>query len=122
MGGCARLAAGNAVILSTVTENRVHTRPQNLVVGLARATIPSHVDAKPRVFRRKPMSRRQLFVERRSGGDYAVRRSGSRRASDVRRTQAAAIERAKELNPGGKPVVARVRRTDGGVPDRWRSA
>jgi len=68
------------------------------------------------------MSRRQLFVERRPGGDYAVRRSGARRASDIRKTQAAAIERARELNPGGKPVVARVRRTEDGVPDRWRRA
>jgi len=68
------------------------------------------------------MSRRQLFVERRPAGDYAIRRAGADRASDVRTTQAAAIERARELNPDGKPVVARVRRTEGGMPDRWRSA
>jgi hypothetical protein len=48
------------------------------------------------------MSKR-LYVERRDRGDrgdYAVRRQGSERASDVLPTQREAIERARELNPG----------------------
>ncbi|OIR08882.1 hypothetical protein GALL_88760 [mine drainage metagenome] len=66
------------------------------------------------------MSDKRLFVERRPEGDYAVRKSNSERASDVLPTQAEAIKRAKELNPGASPVVERVRNTPGGKPDQWR--
>jgi hypothetical protein len=62
----------------------------------------------------------QLFVERRPEGDYAVRRPNSDRASAVLPTQAEAIERARELNPGKTPLVERVRHTDRGTPDKWR--
>ena len=51
----------------------------------------------------------KLYVERRDQGDYAVRRGGSERASDVLPTQREAIERARELNPGHSPVVERVK-------------
>lgn len=63
----------------------------------------------------------QLYVERRSQGDYAVRRPGSERASDVLPTQREAIERAKELEPNSTPMVERVRKTNVGRPDKWRS-
>jgi Uncharacterized protein conserved in bacteria (DUF2188) len=63
----------------------------------------------------------QLFVERRPQGDYAVRRPNSQRASDVLPTQAKAIERARELNPNRTPLVERVRHTNRGGPDKWRS-
>jgi len=66
------------------------------------------------------MSKRQLFVERRPQGDYAVRRGGSERASDVLETQREAIDRAHELEPGREPLVERVRHTSAGRPDRWR--
>ncbi len=66
------------------------------------------------------MSKKQLFVERRSEGDYAVRRGDSERASAVLPTQKEAIERARELNPGHEPLVERVRRTSEGKPDKWR--
>jgi hypothetical protein len=62
----------------------------------------------------------QLFVERRPQGDYAVRRPDSGRASAVLPTQADAIERAREMNPGRAPLVERVRRTDRGHSDKWR--
>jgi Uncharacterized protein conserved in bacteria (DUF2188) len=65
------------------------------------------------------MSDKRLFVERRSEGDYAVRKPGSERASAVCRTQAEAIARAKELS-GVPPLVERVRHTSGGNPDKWR--
>ncbi|WP_128931695.1 DUF2188 domain-containing protein [Bradyrhizobium zhanjiangense] len=58
------------------------------------------------------MSKKQLFVERRPQGDYAVRRGGSERASDVLETQREAIDRARELEPGREPLAGR--------PDRWR--
>jgi hypothetical protein len=66
------------------------------------------------------VSKNQLFVERRADGDYAVRRPNSERASAVLPTQAEAIERARELNPGKAPLVERVRFTDRGSPDKWR--
>lgn len=67
------------------------------------------------------MSKDQLFVERRPQKDYAVRRANSLRASAVLPTQAAAIARAKGLNPEATPLVERVRRTTRGNPDKWRS-
>ena len=66
------------------------------------------------------MDKDQLFVERREQGDYAVRRPNSARASDVLPTQAEAIDRARELNPGRAPLVEQVRYTDRGKPDKWR--
>ena len=68
------------------------------------------------------MKKDQLFIERREQGDYAVRRANSQRASDVLPTQAAAIERAIELNPNGRPLVERVRNTPVGGRDKWRKA
>lgn len=66
--------------------------------------------------------KKEIFVERRPEGDYAVRRPNSQRASDVLPTQREAIERAKELNDGKAPLVERVRHTDKGSPDKWRKA
>src|SRR5690242_6064557 len=45
----------------------------------------------------------RLYIERRPQGDYAIRRGGADRASDVRDTQREAIERARELNPQQAP-------------------
>jgi hypothetical protein len=64
----------------------------------------------------------KLYVERRDQGDYAVRRGGADRASDVLPTQREAIERARELNPGHSPLVERVKHTNVGKPDQWRKA
>jgi len=66
------------------------------------------------------MDKDQLFIERRPEGDYAVRRGNSERASAILPTQAEAIERARELNPNGTPLVERVRHTGEGKPDKWR--
>lgn len=68
------------------------------------------------------MIAKQIFVERRPQGDYAVRRANSERASDVLPTQAEAIKRARELGNGVAPLVERVRNTAGGKPDKWRAA
>jgi Uncharacterized protein conserved in bacteria (DUF2188) len=67
------------------------------------------------------MKKERLFVERRPEGDYAVRKSNSKRASDVLRTQSQAIARAKEMNPDTQPLVERVRHTKTGSPDKWRT-
>jgi hypothetical protein len=65
-------------------------------------------------------TKKELYVERREGGDYAVRRPGSERASDVCDTQAEAIERARELNPDAAIHVERVRETSQGSRHKWR--
>ncbi len=62
----------------------------------------------------------ELFIERREQGDYAIRKPGSQRASDVLPTQKEAIERARQLNPNATPLVERVRNTDTGGRDKWR--
>jgi hypothetical protein len=61
-----------------------------------------------------------LFVEQRPGGDYAVRKPDSERASAVAPTQKEAIEIARKLNPGVAPHVERVRDTKVGGRDKWR--
>lgn len=66
------------------------------------------------------MDKKQLFVERRPQGDYAVRKPNSERASAIAPTQKAAIERARELNPDKSPLVERVRNTETGGRDQWR--
>jgi len=66
------------------------------------------------------MKNKNIYVERRPEGDYAVRREGSKRASAVEPTQKDAIERAREMNPGVAPHVERVRDTQVGGRDKWR--
>lgn len=65
-------------------------------------------------------NRDQIYIERRDGGDYAVRRGGAERASAVAPTQRDAIDRAREIAPGAPIHVERVRNTDTGHRDKWR--
>jgi hypothetical protein len=67
------------------------------------------------------MSKKELYVECRPEGDYAVRRPDSKKASDVQDTQAEAIDSARELEPGAAIHVERVRHTSKGKPDEWRN-
>ena len=64
--------------------------------------------------------KKELFVERRPQGNYAVRRPNSERASTVKDTQAEAIDSARQLEPGAAIHVERVRHTSMGKPDKWR--
>jgi hypothetical protein len=66
------------------------------------------------------MAKKELYIERRDEGDYAIRRPGSERASDVCDTQADAIERAPDIDPSAAIHVERVRYTSQGTPDKWR--
>lgn len=66
------------------------------------------------------MPKREIYVERRAEGDYAIRRPGSERASSVEETQADAIERAREIAPNAAIHVERVRNTRVGGRDKWR--
>jgi uncharacterized protein YdaT len=70
----------------------------------------------------RPMTDKRIYVEQRPEGDFAVRRPGASRVSAVEPTQAKAINRAKEIAPGAKPHVERVRHTNRGKPDQWRKA
>ena len=62
----------------------------------------------------------ELYVERRSQGDYAVRRGGSERASVTAPTQKQAIEKAERLDPKAAVLVECVRDTRIGRRDKWR--
>ena len=66
------------------------------------------------------MAKRELYIEKRDQGDYAVRKPGSERASAILPTQAEAIERAREISPGAAVHVERVRDTSVGGRDKWR--
>ena len=66
------------------------------------------------------MPKDEIFIERRSQGDYAIRRPGSDRASGVEQTQAEAIERAGEIASNATILVERVRNTNVGRRDKWR--
>lgn len=68
------------------------------------------------------MSNDNIFVERRPDGNYAVEKPGAGRASAILPTQSQAIERAREISPGSRPDVERVRHTIKGKPDQWRKA
>ena len=69
------------------------------------------------------MANKDLFIEKRDEGDYAIRRANSKSASDVLPTQEEAIKRAKELKRNdGKILVERVRHTKNGNPDKWRKS
>lgn len=66
-------------------------------------------------------AKNEFFIERRSEGDYAIRRPGSDRASAIEPTQQEAIDRAKQIDPGATIHVERVRNTDTGERDKWRN-
>jgi len=65
--------------------------------------------------------RKQLFIERRPEGDYAIRLPKSTRASAVESTQSRAIELARALHPDSSIHVERVRNTRYGCRNKWRS-
>jgi len=64
--------------------------------------------------------KKEIYIEQRDQGDFAVRRPGSERASDVLPTQGEAIKRAAEIAPEAAIHVERVRHTSVGKPDQWR--
>lgn len=62
-----------------------------------------------------------LYVERQSDGTYAVKERNNSRPIATGRTQEEAIQAAHRLRPGVKLDIERVRDTDRGSPDKWRS-
>lgn len=65
-------------------------------------------------------TKKELFIERRDQGDYAIRRPGAERASGIASTQQQAIEQARKLDPNASILVERVRDTNVGGRDKWR--
>jgi hypothetical protein len=61
-------------------------------------------------------------VEPRHEGGYSVKADGGKKASAIVRTQAEGIAEAKRLNPDAKPNVARVEKTAGGGPNKFRKS
>ena len=98
----------------SITKRRRFIRPNHNILGLLLLTASAYCAIEV------GMSNKRIYVERRSEGDYAVRRAASERASAIEPTQAKAIEKARELNPGIAPHVERVRDTSVGGRDKWR--
>ena len=65
-------------------------------------------------------NKKEVFIEQREQGDFAVRLPGSQRASAVEPTQAEAIVTGKEMHPDATILVERVRNTSVGGRDKWR--
>ena len=65
---------------------------------------------------------KHYFVEENEEGKFAVRATGSKRASALVNTQQEAVRTAKRFNPHDHPDVERVRTGKSGGPDKWRSA
>ena len=60
-----------------------------------------------------------FFIERRPDGRYNVSKPNAERPSAVTDTQAAGIDRARQMNPDAAIHVERVRHVGPG-PDKWR--
>ncbi|HYZ74155.1 MAG TPA: DUF2188 domain-containing protein [Chthoniobacterales bacterium] len=62
----------------------------------------------------------QIYIEERADGKYAIRKGNSERASAVEDTQEKAVEVARQMFPGIKPHIERVRNVETGGRDKWR--
>ena len=61
-----------------------------------------------------------VYIEETPDGKYQVKERGNPKPIAEAPTQREAEEKAKQLYPGVRPDVERVRRTDKGKPDQWR--
>ena len=66
------------------------------------------------------MADKKIFVERHPEG-YKVLRPNAERASAIEPTQHKAVERAKQIEPKATVHIERVRNTDKGTRDHWRT-
>jgi hypothetical protein len=67
------------------------------------------------------MAKREIYIEQRPAGDFAVRKPGSARASVVESTQREAIDIGRKIAPKAAIHVERIRHTSRGRPDEWRN-
>jgi hypothetical protein len=63
----------------------------------------------------------QWYIEQNDEGQYSAKKGGAKRASTVEDTQRDAIERAKAIDPNAHINIDRVRDTNRGERDKWRS-
>jgi hypothetical protein len=66
------------------------------------------------------VAKRNVYIEPRDNGQFAVMKANAQRASALCDTQAQAIAQAKRMFPDVKPDVSRVRHTKRGNPDQFR--
>lgn len=66
------------------------------------------------------MAKKNVYIEPRPNGQFAVMKANAKRASALCDTQGQAKRAAKQMFPDVKPDVARVRHTKKGVPDQFR--
>jgi len=66
------------------------------------------------------VGKKNVYIEPRDDGTFAVMKPNADRASAIRDTQSDAIVAAKKMFPDVKPDVARVRHTSVGKPDQFR--
>ena len=66
------------------------------------------------------MKKRNVYIEPRPNGTFAIMKPNAQRASKICDTQHEAIEASKALFPGVKPDIARVKHTNQGKPDQFR--
>ena len=62
----------------------------------------------------------QIYIEEREDAKFAIRRGNSERASAVEDTQEKAMEVARQMFPGVKPHIERVRNVKTGGRDQLR--
>jgi hypothetical protein len=63
---------------------------------------------------------KQIYIEERTDGKYAIRKGNSERASAVEDTQEKAMEVARQMFPDASPHIERVRNVKTGGRDQWR--
>jgi uncharacterized protein YdaT len=61
-----------------------------------------------------------MRIEKRDDGRFGIKRPGAKRVSDIKDTQAEAVARARELDPGTAPIAKRVRKKAGAKVGTWR--
>jgi hypothetical protein len=63
---------------------------------------------------------KQIYIEERADGKYAIRKGNSERASAAEDTREKAVEAARRMFPGIKVHIERVRNVRTGGRNQWR--
>jgi hypothetical protein len=66
------------------------------------------------------MGKKNIYIEPRDNGQFAIMKANAKRASALCNTQREAERVAARMFPGIKPDIARVRFTKVGKPDQFR--
>lgn len=97
------------------------TKSKTFTASQVRRAIEKALEEVSESTSQKPLrSSDALRVQKRADGRFEVRRPGAKRASAITDTQAEAVARARELEPGKAPIAKRVRRKPGARRGTWR--